>query len=249
MRITCPECRTPLGAADVNLDHLVGRCVPCDQVFSVAGQVGRHAPPPRRRPELPRGISIERGEPPLPATPGEGYREAAGARPDPGELLVRRRWLRAQHFFLLFFCIAWDGFLVFWYVGITGSGDAPWLHYVFPIAHIAAGAFLTYQVLTGFLNTTRVRIAGGTLSVRHGPLPWPGNRDLPVASLRQLTVRRKVTHGRKGGSRIAWAVHAETEDHTDVPILTGLESEEQARYLEWVIEDHLGIEDRPGDGD
>ncbi|MCB9596875.1 MAG: hypothetical protein H6719_29400 [Sandaracinaceae bacterium] len=246
MKLTCPTCLAPLAASDVNMEQLVGRCVPCDDLFSIADQVRGGKAAPRRRPGLPSGIRIERGEPPLP--PADGYREAAPREAPAGDLLLRRRWFSFQHIFLLFFCIAWDAFIVFWYTGVT-SGPAPWIFYVFPIAHVAVGVGLTYRTLAGLLNTTRIAITGGVLTVRHGPIPWLGNRELPVHTLRQLYVRRKTSRTKNGGQSTRWSVHAETDDRVDLQLLSGLESEEQARYVEWVIEDHLGIVDRPDMGD
>jgi hypothetical protein len=159
------------------------------------------------------------------------------------ELCVSWRWFKpAQHLFLLFFVIAWDAFLVFWYTGAPSrSGD--WLFFVFPIAHVAAGIGLTYAVLTGFLNRTFVTARFGRLHVRHSPLPWRGNRVLARPDIRQLYVV-EVEHsseGRRRGS--TWDLCALLETGKELRLVRTLETHSQALYLEHVFEQHLGIRD------
>ena len=72
------------------------------------------------------------------------------------ELIVSWRWWKAQFVFLLFFCIAWDAFLLFWYFGAPSGGGL--IFKIFPIAHVAVGVGLSYYVLTGFVNHTTIAV-------------------------------------------------------------------------------------------
>ena len=65
MRVLCPSCGAPVPAADVHLENLAAKCRACDAVFPVR-HLGPVAAPPKERPPMPKGLSIEGGEPPLP---------------------------------------------------------------------------------------------------------------------------------------------------------------------------------------
>ena len=67
-------------------------------------------------------------------------------------------------------------------------------------AAAAAGVGLTYTVLTGFINRTRVEVNRALLTIRHGPLPWVGNRVLPGRSLAQLYGEEVISKSRNGTS-------------------------------------------------
>lgn len=241
MQLSCASCGAKIPAADVSLARLVAKCRQCDVVFSFAANVGRAASPPQARPPLPSGIRIEKGEPPLPDSPT--YRSVGKPR-DSGSLVITRRWFQFYHLFLIGFTIAWNSILMLWYaIGFTS--DAPWMMLVLPLAHVAVGVGLTYSTLAGLLNRTTIRVADGMLEVKHGPIPWRGNVRVPVAALRQLYLRRTEHRGESGVSH-TWDVRAETEDEASIALVSRLSQREQAEYIEWAIEQHLGIEDHPG---
>lgn len=162
------------------------------------------------------------------------------------ELTVTWRWWRAHFLFLLFFVIAWDAFLLFWYFGAPAGGGL--LFKIFPIAHVAVGVGLTYYVLTGFVNRTLISVVKGRLRVNHGPLPWRGNRLIERNDLRQLFVTEQ-THRNTNKSghtsvTVSWDLCAMLESGREVTLLKRLETKGQAQWLERVFEEHLGIDDR-----
>lgn len=195
-----------------------------------AGQdppAGRDALRERARVPMPRGIEVDdRGS----------------------DLRLSRRWFTPMALFLVFFCAAWDAFLVFWYGMALTQKEVPWLMVVFPIGHLAVGVGLSYFTLCLFLNRTVVSIAGGLLTVRHGPLPWPGNRELPVDDLEQLYCEEVISRGKNGTSR-TWKVHALDRRGAQVTLLSGLDDRTQARFIEQTVEEWLEIEDRPVEGE
>jgi len=100
-------------------------------------------------------------------------------RPRPKEVSLQKqgdrlelswRWFSWKYLPLVFFCVAWDSFLCFWY-SMAFSTSAPWIMIVFPIAHVAVGVGLTYYTLAGFLNRSQVILDRTSFSVTHGPLP------------------------------------------------------------------------------
>ncbi len=227
----CKTCGEGIRAEDVNIDLAIAKCGACNAVFGFADQLDGDEPTRGRR---------KRGAVPLPA----------GVKVDelgPGLTLVRR-WFSPVLFFLLFFCIAWDAFLVFWY-GMAFTEDAPWIMIVFPVAHVAVGVGLTYFTIAGFLNRTVVRVANGRLTVRHGPMPWFGNHTLPDGEIEQLYCTEHVSRSRNSGPSITYRVNAALRNGGKLKLLSGLNEVDQALFIEEKLEHHLGIRDRPVRGE
>lgn len=238
MRLACPSCGAAIPAEDVNVVRMVAKCRACHAVFRFDAQLtGAPAPAAPLAPALavalPPGIVVDRAGGPM-----EGdYRTPAGGV---GELTITRRWFSPQTLFLLFFAIAWDSFLIFWYSAAITQGG-PWIMFVFPIAHLAAGVWVTHTALSGLLNRTVLRIADGRLRVTHGPIPVRGNRDLPVDEVRQLYTEEVA--GSKGSKR--YTLHAVVATGPAIALASDLESSQQALFLERTIEEHLRLPDQP----
>jgi len=155
------------------------------------------------------------------------------------------RWFRPVHVFLVFFCVVWDSFLVFWYAMALGGGPPfPFnlIMILFPIAHVAVGVGLTWYTLCGFLNRTVVTVRNHELTVRHEPLPWPGHLTLDAGEIRQFFVREKVSHG-KNGTSVTYDVEVVESAGTSRKLVTGLDSAELALAIEQGLEQHLRIVD------
>lgn len=222
IRIHCPECGAEVSAIDVNLERMVARCTGCNALFSCATQVsGGPARPERQKPS---GLQV---------------REWGGT------LQLVRRWLGWHLLFLVPFCIAWDSFLIFWYATALSQPNIPWIMLVFPVAHVAVGVGLTYLIAASFINSTVVSLGQGTLSVRHGPLPWPGNVSLRSADLVQLFTVQKI--GSKGARR--YELCALLKDGSRVKLLDSPGGPDEAVYMEQQLEKQLGIVDAPVDGE
>ncbi|MEK9671034.1 MAG: hypothetical protein VW268_00835 [Rhodospirillaceae bacterium] len=69
-----------------------------------------------------------------------------------------------------------------------------------------------------------------------------------AADVKQLYAKRTTRLGR-GSNRIGYAVHAILDKCDNVKVLGGLDSEEQAIFIEKEIEKFLGIEDRKVPGE
>lgn len=231
--ITCERCGAEIRADDVNLSIGVAKCGACGGVFDLghrtAAAQGSADRPPRPTVPLPERFEVSSGD---------------------GELLIRWRWFKpSQHIATLFFCIAWDSFLFFWYsMALFGSKKAPWLMIVFPIAHVAVGVSLTYATIAGFLNRTWVRATRAGISIRHTPLPWKGNRDIERAALRQLYTSERVSQSRRGTSTSSYELRAVMRDGSTATLLS-LDTPEQALFLEQHLEKRLDIVDAPVAGE
>jgi hypothetical protein len=164
-----------------------------------------------------------------------------------GGLSISYRWFAPSYIFLAFFCLFWDGFLVFWYT-IAFTQDAPWVMFVFPILHLGVGVGLTYTALAGFYNKTSVMVGQGKLSIQHSPLPWPGNRTFPATDIIQLYSEQRMVHSRNG-TNARYQLSAITRDNRKIRLIANLNEPDKVRFLERKIEEYLGIQNRPVEGE
>ncbi|MCA9210143.1 MAG: hypothetical protein KDA55_17415, partial [Planctomycetales bacterium] len=108
--------------------------------------------------------------------------------------------------------------------------------------HVAVGVFLTYLTLSMFVNKTVIRVANGELSVRHGPLPWPGKRNLLAHEIQQLYVTEQMRRT-KHGYRYTYHLNAKMAHGEVVKLLSNLDTPDQGLFIEQKLEHHLKIED------
>ena len=172
------------------------------------------------------------------------------------QLQLVRRWFTPGLFFLLFFCIAWDGFLVFWYsmaFGVGGGmpGPGKWLFVLFPIAHVAVGVGLTYFVIAGFLNRTVVTVTRESIQVRHFPVPWRGNKTVDLNEIDQVycTMNVATTNQRGRSSQPGFCVNLLFKDGLSDKLVGMLSSADEARYIVRSIEDFYGWQHHPVAGE
>lgn len=224
MKIKCSDCQAEVSGDDLNIELAIAKCGACGAVFGFADQVPNHAAPRTRAPiPTPKGIEVvDMG----------------------GELVLSRRWFSPLFIFLALFCLMWNGFLVSWYAIAFASSGAPAPMLFFPLIHVAAGLGLSYFTLCGFVNTTRIEVKQGRLHLRHGPLPWPGRRDLDTMALDQLYCTKKAHRSSKGHTSMTYVLNARTRTGDTLKLLT-LNDETQALFLEQRLERVLGIRDRP----
>jgi hypothetical protein len=168
---------------------------------------------------------------------------ASGA-PEP-RVILERHWRNPALYPYLVFWVLFDGLLLAYYAGLLN--EDPWGKetgfgaLVFPLIQVGSVLFLTYATLCHLVNRTRIAVESGVLSVRHGPLPWPGNRTMAVAELSQLFCEEHVT--RKGPR--TYSVNALLKAGGKVTLLRGLKQPDQALYIEQLLETRLGIVDVP----
>jgi hypothetical protein len=104
----------------------------------------------------------------------------------------------------------------------------------FPLAMASAGAWLIYYGAAGSINRTRIFISADSISVRHGPLPWLGNRQLRLADMKCLYVR--VKHENRGNAS-RYIVHALTKSGKALTLVGGPNlSSMQASYIQQELE-------------
>lgn len=249
MQLKCGQCGAPFRAADLHLDRGIAVCSACGGVQRLPGPVVSET----QNGSESSVASKPSGDVPVPAR--------CTVEDNGQELIIRQRWFQWAMFFLLFFAIAWDSFLVGWYWMLTSGpfggdngmpGPFKLIFFVFPIAHVAVGVGLTYFVLAGFLNSTIIRVADGVLSVRHVPLPWRGNLDLPMDGIEQIYCQNKLRTNRDSDGHTTTSMQYEVYavvNGQKQKLLGGLHEADQALFVEQRLERYLGIEDRTVPGE
>jgi len=177
--------------------------------------------------------------------------------------------------FLLFFSVFWNGFLVFWYSIVMGMFRAPaqavangygasanaalnaetvsqglnWIFAIFPLLHVAVGVGMLYYTICLFVNRTDISLENGTLEVRHGPLPWRGNRKLSQTAIAQLFVAKRLSYSRKNGTSEHFDLMVLDPEQIITPLLKDMPTLEHAKYVEQWVEQKLGIRNRSVEGE
>jgi predicted Zn finger-like uncharacterized protein len=219
--VHCPNCQAIVPAADINIAALVAKCSQCNRVFSLPIETARAADDSNSQPELgcPGGVVREIG-------PG-------------GELFIRRQWFQPMYVFLAFFCVFWCGFLVFWYaMALTHlpAGNMMWMPILFPLMHVAIGVGLSYFVIAGFLNSTRILIDRDFVHVRHQPVPWRGNRDVPREQIRAI----EMSVGWTQNHQPMFSICSNGDDGRQTVLVSNI-NYNQARYIGVQIADYLAV--------
>lgn len=203
----------------------MGHCTKCDLVFELAQATTR---------EIPQTFAAA----PVQALLPDGYTVTR----EPGRLEIIVPWNRLVGGIFAVFSVVWFSFLAMWFT--LGNGGLVMLMLMF---HVLAGVAIAYTAAANLINTTTITVTDRQLRVEHAPLPWTPTDPIPVSLLEQLYVaeHRQKT---KNGVNITYDVIAK-KGSADRPLVRGLDNVAHARFLEQVIEQHLGIEDRrmPGE--
>lgn len=230
MKIICRVCDKEVEAADIDLSSKMAKCHYCNEVFSISDQI-------EEPDKTDTHAAQERASKPTVALP-----EKFELMEDTDYVKIVRRWFTPVFLFLAFFCIAWDGFLLFWYS--MPIPDEMWIMKVFPIGHVAVGIGLTYYTLAGFFNKTIIEVYGGALTIIDTPFTLFRNKHVASEDIKQLYVKERRAQSRNSYSTsYYYEVHIVTRDNKNVKLLGGLTDHEQALFIEQKIEGFLGIKD------
>ncbi|MFT4844098.1 MAG: hypothetical protein ACJA0V_000382 [Planctomycetota bacterium] len=109
-------------------------------------------------------------------------------------------------------------------------------------------AGLAYLTLAIMLNSTEIRASSRRLTVKSGPLPFPGSVDVHSEDIDQIWVEEKISQSRSSKGRTSTSVHfpvfMRMQDGTKKTLLRYGQDSDMSLFLEQQIEMHLGIEDR-----
>lgn len=234
--IVCPSCGEPVPPAGIDLWKKLATCA-CGDVFVFLAQVRGpdfEAESARLRDRVaPHGWTV--GEVAWVGASEAGYRAPAHA--PTRSVTLTRRWLPPDALRRAAVCVLWDSIVLF-VCGVVLSqvasggqvtGDLSSTFVVLG-AHVASAAALTYYTLALLLNRTVIALGGREVSVRHGPLWWPGARRVSLAGARRVWARSDTSRARRS-SEERWEVAFESDTDREVVLLGKLPSEQDARFV------------------
>lgn len=231
LELTCKRCGAVIREADVQLELALARCAHCGTLFSLKGAQQpvsvQQAVSQARRPlvEMPKGITVQDTE---------------------MGLAITYRWFNLTTIGLIVFAVFWNGFMLFWHT--MALMTSAYMMSLFGLLHTAVGIFVGYIALAGIFNTTTITADRETLSIRHGPLPWPGNRQVPVHTLTQIYCQENISHTRNG-TQYSYELAAILQDAGRQKLVGKFNTPLQALYIEQELERYLGIQDVPVSGE
>ncbi len=239
-QLVCPQCSADVPAENVNIDKVVAVCPACNTVFSFDFLTGEATKDKDKAKSKARARHLH---------PPDGFK--IDERPD-GSWVLSWGWFTPQVFFMTFFVIIWDAFLIFWYRMAFGIGDGfgggpsgfGTLFVLFPLIHVAVGVSLTYNVIATYLNRTYVTLKGDEIKVRSLPLPFPWRENtLPMEDITQLYVKKGGQAGFSFNTSTTYSVMAQRYTANDTVLVGGLNNTTLALFIEQELERYLEIED------
>ena len=82
------------------------------------------------------------------------------------------------------------------------------------------GALTVYYALAHFTNTTRILATPETITVRRGPLPWGGSRDLATRDVSNLFYLEQVNYDGRNRSTYSYPVGARLKSGDEILLET-----------------------------
>jgi hypothetical protein len=230
MKLNCIKCGAEIPAENMNLDRMVAKCAVCNSVFSFDQEFSSRAVV-ARQPQFdvpqPERVKVENGN---------------------GVLTIRLSWFTYKILFFTLFAIFWNGFMFSMVGGLFFSDAGPGSLVVFLFPHFWIGLALIYYVLTGYINETRVTVDGSRLTVRHGPLPFWGNKEISTHDILQLYTKHHHTMWRNNWSG-HYELHVVTGKNRHEKLLSGWDNSNYPLFVEQEVEHFLEIEDYPVRGE
>lgn len=205
-------------AQDVNVAAAVATCPACSAVFSIAQKT--RAPQAEPLTVIPDAFAPSRR---MRSEPVGGYREST----PPGVRRWELRWFRWPYLLFIPFFGFWDSIVGVFVVASIGGHGFGWGVLLMP--HLWVGIIGPYVALAHLLDRSRIELGREELSVKHGPLPWPGVR-VPRSEIVDVDASQGGWPMGGTGNRSSWQVRVIGPDRRARKILGALNAEE-ASYL------------------
>lgn len=235
--IRCPSCDTPIVANDLDLARIFVSCRPCGTSFDYTPQLAPEddvTPSEDAVVEQPDGIEVFDDEDEFDRL---STRDESAPR---GRLTIVRRWPPRSGLLVTVFAIIWDVIAVFAFIDGTAEIAVLW-------GLAISSLLLTYAGIALFVNRTTVTVDRNRLSVRNGPLPWWGRRELASKDVLRLYCRQVAAvdpddNPFTGSRTVSFLVDVATKEGKRLVLLSSLSAIEQARYIQRRIAQHLKLE-------
>lgn len=166
------------------------------------------------------------------------------------ELEIVRRWFddRTVGRTVIAVIVTGFAFAIFTRAGSLPAAAAhPFLFHLILYIPLLIGAVLAYGQAAEWLNRTYIVVNREYFSVRHGPLPWPGNLTGSAAQIKRLHTKvSRWSSGTRQYRRYTYNVFADRQDGKSMKIAGGFESVSQAMKVEQEMAKYFGLKPEQG---
>lgn len=231
MHLSCPECRAPVYADNVNLVKTIAKCTSCHNIFEFEEEV-------RNSKELPARYRKE-----IIIPPGIEVLHLMN------ELEIMIKWSKSAKTFMLSFALFWNTFVAIAVTVLILSGTYSILLFFIPF--ILAGAYMIYASIGYLVNTSFITVDEKRISVSHKPINFLIQKDKHFSpnEVQQVFVRKYSVGSTNGNPVYAYAVDLLLKNEKKYTLVKELHALKYAQYIEQEIEHYLKIKDRPVDGE
>jgi hypothetical protein len=140
-----------------------------------------------------------------------------------GRVTLTQHWFSWFSVMIVPFCILLDASVIAAYV-VLPKGDLLALSGAVLLPGILVGLWATYYVLARLINRTVVTVTNSKLSVRHSPLPWPGNQDVPIQQVKEFRCGKSISRDYAGRVWETYTLRVLLEDGRRIELLHGIGS-------------------------
>ncbi len=232
MLLNCPNCNAAVGGEEINIARNIAHCSKCAHVFRISDAMGEtFSNAHKTQIVMPEGIQL---------VPGL-------------QLDIQLTWRKLSRWGIYLFI----GFL---FAGIPATvlavltvteGGVPFVMYPFFSLFILVGLYFFFRGISNLLNTSYITASSFELSVEHRPISFLGWRNLSISKndITQLFVTRFVESKTNDRPNYAYNLMAVLENGEQEYLIRNLKRAEVAFYIEHQIEQRLGLEDQPMEGE
>ncbi|MEQ8222875.1 MAG: hypothetical protein ABRQ37_11270 [Candidatus Eremiobacterota bacterium] len=220
----CQLCGELIDEYSINRKTFIASCPNCDSVFNfstIPDAVDENAPGRRSPVAMPAGITMENGD---------------------GHLVIKWRWFRQSSFLLIIITLLYDCGLIY-LLFLSHSHIIALAGFLMKFLFYGLVPFiLTFIAMAHAVNSTVFDISDEAISIRHKPLPWPGNQTICSANISQLYCKKDKTRTVLGQD-YSFCLKCIMKDGEEKDMIGYLDTPEQAIFIEQEIEKLLDIKD------
>lgn len=154
---------------------------------------------------------------------------------------IQKKWLGLSTIVMAILLLLW--LVVFFRTFnliANGFNEGRFFLIMMPVMFAAGGVLLAYFFVANWLNKTDIFVSNDLMEIKIGPIPWRGNMKLETAHIKQIFIQKQVA-GHEKKRKITYAVLFNHQNGKVVKLIGGLESQDQALFIEQRIEDYLGM--------
>ena len=153
------------------------------------------------------------------------------------ERRISWRWISMRAVGTFLFIALWDSILAAVIYGAFLGKALPLSVLAILLLMGVIGAAMTYAVIAHLINRTSVHVDGARVSVRHGPLPWFGAKDLSRTAIDRVLCEKHARLDDDGGfePRVTYTVMLLLKGGVALSLVAGLHAPEQALFIEQQI--------------